>query len=250
MGGKRWTKKDLERLKVLMMDHTATEAAKILGRSRNSVIIKLSRENIGGFEQATDLLMMNQVVTMLGTDRGVIKRNWIPRGLKFFNVGHYVVCEQDKLISFLKKNPDVWNAANVVDDTLLSHYDWYWQKRKQDTKRAFFWDEMQVFKLRMMYRKGCKFKEIAKAVGKSEHACVLKVKKLRNNGDFKPRPEFDPTGKCASCKYFNKIDTYHGYCTGDKAYLGMIDRSRKCRYYTEGAYEQISNSNGHTGKML
>lgn len=53
--------------------------------------------------------------------------------------GRYLTIRQDRLILFLKYNPDVWNATKVTDDTLIRRYPWYWEKKRTDTRESYFW---------------------------------------------------------------------------------------------------------------
>ena len=179
---KRWTAREIERLKGLLTEHTISQAAKILRRTPASVSAKMFREKIRGFNSSTDYLSAEAVRKMLGVEHRTL-RYWEKRyGLKLFRVGNYLVCRQEDLIKTLHQHPEAWNAKKVTDDCILSRYEWYWQKRKSDETPQYFWDEMQIFTLKQMRKQGASFKAISKAVHRSVSACKNKYYQMVKDG--------------------------------------------------------------------
>lgn len=189
MAGKRWTQEELQILDEMRCSYTVAVIAKRLGRSFNSVNIKLNRTWRSGFEKSTDMLTQNQVRTMLGvTPRTVSK--WQSKGLHSMRKGNYVTYRQEDLIRWLKNHPDEWNAAKVTDDSLLIGYSWYKEKRKRDVKPQYFWTPEEVSKLKFLRYQGYSIPEIARKMGRSESSIKFKLyPKRRKQHDISIGPE-------------------------------------------------------------
>ena len=80
MSGRRWTQEEIEYLEEKIGTYTAKSIAKKLGRSFNSVNLKLARMGISGFEGSTDLLTMNTVHKILGVEARTVKSKWASKG--------------------------------------------------------------------------------------------------------------------------------------------------------------------------
>lgn len=179
MSGRRWTQAELDTLENMIGTFTVATIARKLGRSFDSVNIKLNRMGLSGFEKSTDLLTMHQVCLMLGVESRTVKKKWKDHGLKMFRKGNYIVIRQKDLINFLKNNQEIWNATRVQDDSLIMGYPWYKEKRKTDEKSQYFWTTTELSKLKLLRHQGFSIREIAQKMGRSESS--IKYKLYRRN---------------------------------------------------------------------
>ena len=175
MSGKHWTKEEEGILEDMIGTFTAASIARKLGRSFNSVNLKLSRMGLSGFEGSTDLLTMNIVHKMMGVEARTIKGKWADAGLRTIRKGNYVCIRQEDLIKFLKNNPDLWNAHKVKDDTLLMGYDWYKEKRKVDMPSNYNWTPIEVSRMKLLRNEGYSIREIAEKMKRSESSIKYKL---------------------------------------------------------------------------
>lgn len=105
MGGRRWTNDEIRTLEDMSGTYTVATIARRLGRSFDSVNLKMNRLGILGFEKSTDLLTMNQLCIMLGVEPRTVKKKWADKGLRIFRKGNYIVVRQEDLIRYLKQHP-------------------------------------------------------------------------------------------------------------------------------------------------
>lgn len=175
MGGRRWTPEELEVLEEMIGTYTVAVIAKKLGRSFNSVNIKLNRMGLTGFEKSTDLLTMNQVCLMLGVQSRTVKTKWKSKGLQIMRKGNYLAIKQEALIKYLKNHPEDWNAANIPNDSLIMRYPWYKEKKARDTKTQYHWTPEEKSKLWYLRHEGYTIREIAEKMGRSEASIRYKL---------------------------------------------------------------------------
>lgn len=173
MGGRHWTQEELDKLEDLISIYPVATIAKKLNRSFNSVNLKLHRMGLDGFAKSTDLLTMNQVCLMLGVAWRTVNR-WKSKGLRIRRKGKFLVVKQQDLIKYLKEHPEEWNAANIPDDSLIMGFDWYKEKKKQDTKTTYNWTQDEVLRLKLLRRQGYSMREIAEKMGRSESSVKCK----------------------------------------------------------------------------
>ena len=175
MGGRRWTKEELEILEDKIGTFTVETIARRLGRSFDAVNIKLNRMGLVGFEKSTDLLTLNQVCQMLGVESRTLKGKWARKGLHILHKGNYLVVQQQELIKYLENHPEDWNAANIPDDSLIRGFPWYKEKKQTDTKTRYYWTEEEVSKLKYLRHEGYSIREIAEQMGRSESSIKFKL---------------------------------------------------------------------------
>lgn len=175
MSGRRWTEEEVKFLEDKIGTFTAKSIAKSLGRSFNSVNLKLSRMGLSGFEGSTDLLTMNTVHNILGVEARTIKGKWASKGLRIMRKGNYICIRQEDLIKYLKEHPEDWNAHQINDDTLLMGYDWYKEKKSQDVPKSYNWTRSEVERIHMFRKKGYYIREIAEEMGRSESSIKYKL---------------------------------------------------------------------------
>ena len=94
MGGRRWTNDEIQTLEDMSGTYTVATIARRLGRSFDSVNLKMNRLGI--------LLTMNQLCIMLGVEPRTVKKKWADKGLRIFRKGNYIVVRQEDLIRYLK----------------------------------------------------------------------------------------------------------------------------------------------------
>ena len=175
MGGRHWTEEELKKLEELTGTYTVATIAKILGRSFNSVNIKLNRMGLSGFEKSTDLLTINQVQKLLCVQYKTINKTWRSKGLRFMRKGNYLVCREEDLVKFLKEHPECWNANKVTDDSILMRYPWYHEKKKQDDNKPYFWTPAEESKLKLLRYQGYTIREIAERMGRTDSSIKAKL---------------------------------------------------------------------------
>lgn len=175
MAGRRWTEEEMRTLEQMSGSFTVATIANRLGRSFDSVNLKLNRMGLSGFEKSTDLLTMNQLCQMLGVESRTVKKKWKAKGLRIRRKGNYLTIRQENLIQYLKDHPEDWSAADVTDDSLIMSYPWYKEKRQRDSKRKYFWTPEDVSKLRLFRYQGYSIREIAELMGRSESSIKYKL---------------------------------------------------------------------------
>lgn len=175
MSGRRWTEEEIEYLEDAIGSKTVSQIARRLGRSFDSVNLKLNRMGLLGFEKSTDLLTMNQLCIMFGVQSRTVKKKWVGKGLKMGKRGNYLVFRQEEVIRYLKNHPEDWNANDITDDTLIMRYDWYKEKRKTDEKRSYYWNFQDLSTLKILRHQGYSISEIAKQMGRSESSIKYKL---------------------------------------------------------------------------
>lgn len=180
MSGKRWTEDEIEFLESMLGTHTVKTIAKMLGRSFDAVNIKLNRIGLSGFVKSTDRFTINQICSIFRVSWRTVDKKWKDHGLRILRKGNFKVVSQDDLIKFLKNNQDIWNAANMSDDWILSQYDWFVEKKKADTKTQYHWTSYEVSKLNYLRGKGYSCREIAERLGRTEASVKYKLYKDKN----------------------------------------------------------------------
>ena len=148
MGGRRWTNDEIQTLEDMSGTYTVATIARRLGRSFDSVNLKMNRLGILGFEKSTDLI---------------------------FRKGNYIVVRQEDLIRYLKQHPEDWNAANIPDDTLIMGYTWYKEKKHQDIPTSYYWKTSEKSRLQLLRKQGYSIREIAEKMGRSESSIKYKL---------------------------------------------------------------------------
>ena len=175
MGGRRWTERELDILEGMIGAYTVSSIAKRLGRSFDSVNIKLNRMGLGGFEKNTDLLTLNQVCQMLGVQSRTLKGKWKRKGLCITHRGNYLVVRQQDLIKYLENHPEDWNAKNIHDDSLIMSFPWYKEKFQTDKKTRYYWTPEEETRLKYLRFRGYSIREIAEQMGRSESSIKFKL---------------------------------------------------------------------------
>ena len=181
MGGRVWTKRELQFLDENADRMSAAQMAKRLHRTRSAVIIKMGRLGIRSFKHSTDLLAANRICEMLGVQSRTVK-NWEKHGLEMKDFHSMHVAEQRVLLKFLKEHPDLWNAKRVRNDALFCNQAWYAEKRKTDKEPASLWTDLEIVKAQKLYRKGMRIADIAENVGRSERGVADKIRWMRKKG--------------------------------------------------------------------
>ena len=175
MAGRRWTQEELQILEDMISTYTVASIAKKLGRSFAAVNLKLNRMGMAGFEKSTDRLTMNQVCLMIGVQSRTVKKKWKDKGLRIIRKGNYLTVRQEDLICYLKDHPEDWSAANIPDDSLIMAFPWYKEKKKQDSKRQYYWTPEELSKLKYLRYQGYSIREIAEQMGRSESSIKYKL---------------------------------------------------------------------------
>lgn len=158
MGGRRWTNDEIQTLEDMSGTYTVATIARRLGRSFDSVNLK-----------------MNRLCIMLGVEPRTVKKKWTDKGLPIFRKGNYIVVRQEDLIRYLKQHPEDWNAANIPDDTLIMGYAWYQEKKRQDIPISYYWKTSEKSRLQLLRKQGYSIREIAEKMGRSESSIKYKL---------------------------------------------------------------------------
>ena len=174
---KSWTDEEVEKLEEMLGSFTIESIAKSLGRSFDSVNLKVNRLGLQGFIKTTDFLSTNQVVKLIGVSARTLNKKWVNNGLKIINKGHYRMIRQEDLIRYMKNHPDHWNAKNIADDTIFRPYSWFQDKKKTDTKKSYHWSEHDKSLCKLMFYQGYSIQEISEKIGRSVSACKYMIYK-------------------------------------------------------------------------
>ena len=194
MGEKRtyrfWTEEEEKKLKALSKTMTATQIAKVLGRSANSIDSKRKKMNISGCMTTTDCITANQVGMLVGQFRTSIYRKWSKAGLPLKKMGkkHKVINEKE-LIKFMKGHYELWRASQC-DYDFFCKYDWFLERLKAERNGTDIintyrnrkeWTPYELSRVKMLWQRGKSINEIAEEVGRSRMAIYHKIRKLKEN---------------------------------------------------------------------
>lgn len=102
---------------------SARTIAKKLGRSYDSVKVKIYRMGLGRLVDNSDKLHLAEVSRMVNKDKETIKTTWVRHGLKIQKVGKYSMISQDNLAKVMKNNPHLYDATEC--DDYFEFYDWF-----------------------------------------------------------------------------------------------------------------------------
>ena len=186
MGGRPWTSEEIEFLKENTDSMLVKDIMKELGRSKAAVLCEMERLGIRGFVASTDLLTQKKVCEIMGVTSRTVHR-WERYGLRVKKIGHLRVIRQDKLISFLGKHPDLWNANRVKDNTILTATRTatravYASKKLDDQKRPYKWTPTEKQRLKHLYDMGLTYSEMARIMGRSRGACSYQMRMMSDAG--------------------------------------------------------------------
>ena len=182
---KYWTEKETEMLLSMSQHKTSSQIAKVLGRTKGSVDCKRQRMGISDFSKSTDGIIAKQISYLVGQHSKSIYNKWVKAGLPLKNIGtKYRIIQEKELVEFMKENKHLWRASEC-DYDFFKKYDWFLERLKleregkddishyRDRKK---WNHYELSRVKMFWKKGLHYTEIAEKVGRSRMAVYHKVR--------------------------------------------------------------------------
>lgn len=180
-----WTDEEVEKLKKLSKTKSSNQIARILGRNKSSVESKKQRECITDFTTTTDRMTGKQVSFLVGQDCKSIHNRWKNAGLPLKSYGlRYKVISEKELVEFMQEHHELWRASQC-DYDFFSKYEWFLERLKKERqgtdtishyRNRREWTDYELSKVKMLWKKGLHYTEIAERVGRSNMAVYHKVR--------------------------------------------------------------------------
>lgn len=186
MGGRKWTVEEDKFIENNIDHMRAKDIAKRIGRSTDAVIIRMRSIGVSGVLSSTDLLTQNNIRLLLGVQSRTVTQ-WYGLGLQTRRVGVYRMTTQSDLQKFLLKNPDLWKASKVEDNTIFLANDrlksvYLRKKEEEAAKKPYFWTNKELARLKFLYDRGTPYSQISAVIGRSVTACKQKVLQMHKKG--------------------------------------------------------------------
>lgn len=185
---KKWTKEELEYLENNWGNVRMKTLESKLNRTNEAIKIKATRLGLGGAKTNGSLyITASQAAKILGVDRKTVLRK-IKNGeiqAKYQNIAPYqkwYCIKFEHFLEWLKENQDKYDATRVEEYALGYEYSWLKRKRSKDLKLNIknankkYTDE-DVEKIKHMLNMHVPIKEIAKIFKRSEAAIRRKIKR-------------------------------------------------------------------------
>lgn len=188
---KQWTKEEEDYLMDKWGTISADGIAKHLGRSRNAVIVRIGRLGLPSFLECGENPTLNQVMMTIYGDRaqgfaytfGIWERNGLPYTQVKVRDCYFRTVNIDAFWAWAENHKDILDFSRFRKNALGKEPAWVDIKRKADYDERVKtkphnepWKPAEDLTLRNMYkRKTHTWREIARAVGRTEGACRRRV---------------------------------------------------------------------------
>ena len=152
MRGPKWSREEELYLEKYHGVINQKKIAAYLGKSEGAVREKSRRMGLGNLQETTDRICCSNVAEIIGIHRSVIKKTWIPKGLKTKKINRYVMIKESDLLKFMQQHPELWDAKKC-DYYFFCQYEWFLKKLeadKQESCKSKFWTEMEIATLLSM----------------------------------------------------------------------------------------------------
>ncbi|HHD2753256.1 TPA: hypothetical protein ACOTG0_002065 [Clostridium perfringens] len=188
MGGKRWSKKEIDYLNSMWGRYNLTTLAKKLNRTVEAVKVKSERLGLGGGLKAQDAITKADIKRICGiTDYKVEK--WISvYGLKCTNKvvtekRSFCLIKTKDFWKFAKNNNELIDFSKIEKNILGVEPEWVDEFRKRDfkMKRKVYrrkWSATEEKEAIRLYRKGFSYKEIGKRLDRPYYGVQCKLTRL------------------------------------------------------------------------
>ena len=185
---KNWSTQEDNYLKEYWTNKTLNSLAKNLNRSTGSVFARAKKLKLGGMH--VNRVSINMICNIMQLEAHTVRR-WInDHGLKATKITtnkhkrwHINI---DDLLDWLEKNQDRFDSRRLEYMALGSEPIWLREKKKKDIKEGNnfalkYWTDSEVENLRMMFRQGKSYKEIARKLGRTTSSISQKLVRIKSS---------------------------------------------------------------------
>ena len=180
-----WTEEEVETLRRLSRKKSCQEIAEIMGRSKASVNCKRNRMQMSNYLYETDKITARQLSFLVGQHNKSIHNRWKKAGLPLQSYGKNLkVITEKELVAFMQEHNELWRASQC-DYDFFCKYDWFLERLKReregtDTIDRYrdrrVWTDYELSKVKMLWKRGLSYTEIAKKVGRTRMAVYHKIR--------------------------------------------------------------------------
>ena len=175
---RRWTDEEIAYLKENYGNFLDATVAKNLGRSITSVKVKAKRLHLHTFKVSNaEYISVLKLAEILKVSTGLIytwneKYTDFPAVSKKIYHSSCLLIQFDKILPWLKKHQDIFNARDIEPFSLGKEPNWLKKKRTSDfnntpKNKGKPWTKREESYLLHLYRQGKTVEEIAKIMGRS-----------------------------------------------------------------------------------
>lgn len=193
--GKTWTKEEDLFLEDKVGKWKLETIAEKLGRTVFAVETRMERLGISSTVLESGKITASELAKSCGVESKTVYNNWIKKkGLPAIRKvtklkARFWLIDIDKFWKWAEQNKDLIDFTRVKDYVLLPQPDWVEMERKRDYKtipkrKRAKWTKEEENRVIWMYKNNCSFREIAKALQRSETAIRRKVSRLKKTGDL------------------------------------------------------------------
>lgn len=171
MAKRYWTQEEMEYLEASWGKATLKTMATHLNRSVSSVKQKAYQMDLGLKVDAVEGIPVRNLPEIIGVNV-MCAYKWSDLGmLNTKKVGNVLFVKEKDLIKFLIEHPNLWDATKS-DKTWFRKYDWFQEKLEHDRQFSYSgkqsWTESEDRRLMYLKRKGYKYKDIGKELGRTK----------------------------------------------------------------------------------
>lgn len=189
MPGKHWTTEEEDFLKEKVGTLSFHALAKRLGRSVDTIEVRIRRLGLDNTKLLSGKLTANELATALNIDNHTIYR-WIDNhGLKAVRKvtrqsAKFNLISVEDFWKWAKQNKEKINFYKIDPLLLLPEPEWVKEERKRDyhhipKRQAAKWTEYEDKRMLEMVKGGYTQKEIGQALGRSENSVQRRLSRLR-----------------------------------------------------------------------
>jgi hypothetical protein len=189
MGGRIWSKKEIEYLQENWGSMGYKNIAKNLKRTPTAVFVKSKRLGLSGMTIVSDYITARQIGRIMNICSKTVTTTWKDKGLKIakknmtLNRKMWYV-KFDDFMEWLENNQDIWDASRVKEFDLGTEPDWLRKKRREDKNKHYKSDhwtpEEDRQLLYMFYTKQMTHKAIGQVLNRSEKGVSHRMKRLND----------------------------------------------------------------------
>lgn len=182
---KYWTEEEVRTLRRLSKTKSSEQIAKIMGRSKSSVNNKRNRMQMSNYLSETDKFTARQLSFLVGQHNKSIHNRWKKAGLPLEDYGtNLKVIKEKELIAFMQEHHELWRASQC-DYYFFCKYDWFLERLKRERegtdtidryRNRREWTDYELSKVKMLWKRGFNYKQIAEKVGRTKMAVYHKIR--------------------------------------------------------------------------
>lgn len=188
MGGKKWSKEEIDYLNSMWGRYNLTTLAKKLNRTVEAVKVKSERLGLGGGLKAQDAISKADIKRICGVTDYTVGKWMSMYGLKCTNKvvtskRSFCLIKTKDFWDFAKNNNELIDFSRIEKNILGVEPEWVDEFRKRDfkMKRKVYrrkWSAAEEKEAIRLYRKGLSHKEIGKRLDRPYHGVQCKLMRL------------------------------------------------------------------------